>query len=116
MSPPRLTTSLWVSALLRRILADGYFAQVLAKGDVTAGAVILSTRSRQGDIRTFERTYTPAGDPAWIETGSAPISDSQALDSMAKARRRDPDVWWVEAELDDITPYIDGPLLQSHKR
>ncbi len=116
MTTPRLTTSLWVSALLRRLQGDGVFAHVLAKGDATAGAVIFSTRSRQGEIRTLERTYTMAGEPAWIETGATPMSDSQALDSLATARRRDPDVWWIEAELDDAAPYLDGPILLTPNR
>jgi hypothetical protein len=116
MSTARLTSSLWVSAFLRRVQNDGGFAHVLAKGDPTAGAVIISTRSRQGEIRSFERSYTASGAPAWIERGTAPLTDSEALDAMGLARKRDPDVWWIEADVEDASPYLDGPILDTHKR
>jgi hypothetical protein len=93
MSDPRLTTGLWVSALLRRLQGDGIFAQVLAKGDITAGAVIVSSRSKAGSIRTLERSYTRTGAPAWIDTSASLLTDSEALAAMARARSRDPDLW-----------------------
>lgn len=115
MSMPRLTTSLWVSALLRRLQSDGVFAHVLAKGDATAGAIILSTRSKNNDIRMLERTATLQGTPAWMATSAVAQSESEALKSLAKARHRDPDLWWIEVDLDDLTPYLDGPILDTHK-
>jgi hypothetical protein len=115
MSEPRLTTAVWVSALVRRLQANGIFAAVLARGDATAGAVTVACRSKSGAIRTFARTATLDGSPAWMETGKGPLTDSQSLHSLTLARQRDPDLWWVEAELEDITPYLDGPLLPTHK-
>jgi hypothetical protein len=115
MTEPRLTTEFWVSAVLRQLQANSIFATVLAKGDATAGAVVMACRSRTGVIRTFARTAAMDGTAAWMETGREGLDDSQALERMARMRQRDPDLWWVEAELDDITPYLDGPLLDTHK-
>jgi hypothetical protein len=114
MSDPRLTTGLWVSALLRRLHGDGVYAQVLAKGDIMAGAVVVSSRSKNGGIRTLERSYTRTGGPAWIDTSASPLTDTEALATMARARARDPDLWWIEAELEDLSPYLDGPILNIH--
>jgi hypothetical protein len=115
MREPRLTTTVWVSAVLRQLQANGIFATVLAKGDATAGTVIVACRARTGAINTYARTAAMDGSPAWIRTSKADLDDSQALAAMALARKRDPDLWWVEAELEDITPYLDGPLLGEHK-
>lgn len=40
---PRLATSLYVNALIRRVHQSGGMAAVLCKGDVTAGALLLIT-------------------------------------------------------------------------
>jgi hypothetical protein len=114
MSDARLTTGLWVSALLRRLQGDGVFVQILASGDMTAGAVIVSSRSKNGAIRTLERSYTRSGGPAWIETSATLLTDSEALAAMIRARSRDPDLWWIEAEVDDLSPYLDGPIIEPN--
>ena len=41
MTAPRLATSVFVSALIRKAQSDGGFAAVLAKGDETAGSVLV---------------------------------------------------------------------------
>ena len=43
---PRLATGIYVNALIRRVNQSGGMAMVLAKGDETAGALILITREK----------------------------------------------------------------------
>ena len=42
----RLTTDFWVSALMRRVFAEGGFAAVAKRGASEAGAVFVVTRNR----------------------------------------------------------------------
>ena len=46
----RVTTDLWVSALLRRVFGAGGFAAVVNRGATEAGAVFVLTRGRLGDV------------------------------------------------------------------
>jgi hypothetical protein len=115
MKVPRLTTSMWVSALIRRLQSNGVYATVLAKGDKTGGSVILASRARDGSIRTFVRTASLDDTVTWLETSKVPLTESDSLAAMRLARKRDPDLWWVEVELDDMTPYVEGMLANTHK-
>ena len=44
----RLTSDFWVSALMRRVFAEGGFAAVARRGASEAGAVFVVTRNRVG--------------------------------------------------------------------
>ncbi len=113
MTMPRVTTALWVSAFIRRLGGEGHFAVVLAKGDAMAGGLIVCSRSRSGVHRIFTPTTLATGARAWIETRRDGLDDSGAVAALALARQRDPDLWWVEAEIDDLAPYLDGPIIPA---
>jgi hypothetical protein len=113
MSEPRVTTALWVSAFIRRLLSDGHFAVVLAKGDPVAGALIVCSRSSSGAHRLYSPVTTLMGTRAWMETRSDMLDDSGAVAALAKARSRDPDLWWIEAEIEGLATYLDGPILTN---
>jgi len=55
MSGARLTAGLWVSAYLNRLRLAGIAAYVIAKGDATAGAVVVKVATMDGAARLFER-------------------------------------------------------------
>ncbi|RUT88859.1 DUF1491 family protein, partial [Mesorhizobium sp. USDA-HM6] len=46
----RVTTDLWVSALLRRVFTAGGFAAVVKRGATEAGAVFVLSRGRLGEV------------------------------------------------------------------
>jgi hypothetical protein len=116
MSEPRVTTALWVSAFIRRLLGDGHFAVVLAKGDPVAGALIVCSRSISGAHRLYSPITTLDGTRAWMETRSGVLDDAGAVTALAAAQQRDPDLWWVEAEIEGLAPYLDGPILTNPLR
>jgi hypothetical protein len=99
----RITSDLWVSALTRRIFAEGGFAAVVRRGAAEAGAIFVVTRSRLGTASL----YGPAPQSAY-ETGrpderqfTVLIEDEQAeaIDArIAREGRFDPDIWVVEIE------------------
>lgn len=99
----RVTSDLFVSALMRRVFADGGFAAVVRRGAAEAGAVFIVTRDRFGEAALYgpaaqsvyaaekpaARQFTPIGDKL----------DEAALDArLAKEQRFDSDIWVVEIE------------------
>jgi len=98
----RLTSEIFVSALVRRIAASGGFAAVLQRGNGEAGAIFLVLRRRDGTVAL----YGPAPQQAYDDNTSdrrfvllADPVDPDALDTrLAREQRFDSDLWVVELE------------------
>lgn len=91
----RLSTSVLVSALIRRVHDAGGSAAVLAKGDPEAGAILVLASHRGNDQRLLERGIGPDGRVTLID--STPAQD---LDAYCQRRRaRDPDLWLIELDV-----------------
>jgi hypothetical protein len=99
----RVTTELWVSALVRRVFAEGGFAAIVKRGATEAGAVFIVSRNRFGETSLFG----PASQTAYDSTRPddrrfsefASTTDAAAVDDrLAKEQRFDPDIWIVEVE------------------
>lgn len=99
MSEARPAAGLLVSALLRRVAAAGGSGAVLARGDPTAGAILLVIAERGVTQRLLDRALSPDGSYAWVASGPGTLDDSAALsDYLARRRRNDPDLWVVELD------------------
>jgi len=99
----RVTTDLWVSALLRRIFAEGGFGAIAKRGATEAGAVFLISRGRLGETSLFgpaPQTAYDSGRPDERQFSEIASSiDGQAIDArLAKEMRFDTDIWVVEIE------------------
>jgi len=68
---------------------------VLAKGDATAGAILLALADRGVDGPLIERSLGAAG-YEWRETGPADPTERSVY--LAERRRVDPDLWIVEID------------------
>lgn len=99
----RVTSDLWVSALLRRVQSAGGFGAVLRRGAVEAGAIFIVSRSRLGGVTL----YGPAPQIAYEEGRPEERRFSELLgptdDETVDARidrevRFDPDLWVIEVE------------------
>lgn len=99
----RVTTDIFVSALIRRVFGDGGFAAVVRRGAAEAGAVFIVTRNRLGEAslhapaaqadygaeRPETRRFTLVGENV----------DQETLDGrLAREQRFDSDIWVVEIE------------------
>jgi hypothetical protein len=105
----RVTTKLFVDALLRRARAQGGFAVVLRKGAAEAGAVFIVGRALDGQ----QTLYAPAmqlsygegaADERLFERRKSDLTDAHVAEWMESEGRIDPDFWAVE--LEDVS----GPL------
>ena len=65
MTAPRLTAEFWVQAYLARLRLADIPAFVTARGDATAGAVIVKLNTLDGQARAFARSYDAAGARVW---------------------------------------------------
>jgi hypothetical protein len=96
----RVTASVLVGALIRRAEGEGGFGAVLAKGDATAGSILVILLEKGGNPRLFERLLQPGGHYAWHEGGSQQIeNESEVPKLIARRKGFDPDLWVVELDV-----------------
>lgn len=97
---PRLTTALFVNALIRRVNQSGGMAAVLTKGDETAGALLLITLEKGLNTGIWERTWTAQGAYGWTQVNAQVIENEEEIrDFCARRRAQDPDLWIVELDI-----------------
>lgn len=93
---PRLTAEFWVAAYLTRLRLADIPAFVTARGDRTAGAVIVKVNSLDGRARAFQRSFGPAGARVWAVLTEG--ADAEVDAALARQRGYDPDLWIIELE------------------
>jgi len=93
----RLTSGFWVSAYLARLRLAGIPAYVMARGDETAGAVLVKLATLDGRARGYERQFDMAADARiWREVLAG---EEATVDAGIAARRKvDRDMWVIEIE------------------
>ena len=102
---PRLAAGMLVSALIRRAEEAGGSGMVLAKGDATAGALLIQLAERGVPGPLLERRLDPNGDYRWSPTG--PEAESERGDYIARRRRSDPDLWVIELDAADAMTLVE---------
>ena len=94
---PRLTTGFWVSAYLNRLRLAGIPVFVTAKGDATAGAVLVKVATLDGRAQAFHRSFDLMSDArVWVVLTEGAERDVDA--ALTRQRARDPDLWVLELE------------------
>ena len=99
----RVTSDLWVSALLRRVFSAGGFAAVVKRGATEAGAVFVLARGRLGEVALFgpapQTSYDSAKPDDRFFTQLGTGEDATVLDvRLEREKKFDPDIWVVEIE------------------
>ncbi|MET0376988.1 MAG: DUF1491 family protein [Rhizorhabdus sp.] len=95
----RPASGLSVSALIRRIEAEGGSAMMIAKGDAIAGAILVMLSNRGVLTAIVERVWRFEGGHGLERVGPAdPNEPGAAGDYIARRRKSDPDLWVVEVD------------------
>ena len=106
----RLTSAIFVSALIRRVNGSGGFAAVLRHGSDEAGAIFICVPSGTGMGGTTtlygqapqslvaERETPPSGGRLFECIGEG-LAPEQVTEKFEREARLDPDFWVVELEL-----------------
>lgn len=92
----RVTSDFWVKAYLRRLALADIAAFVTAKGDATAGAVLVKQAPLDGTATLFQRSYDLDGNRVWVTLAAGAEQDVDA--AVARQRSFDPDIWVIEVE------------------
>ncbi len=106
----RVTTDLWVSAYLTRLRLADIPVYVTARGDATAGAVIVKCATLDGRAKAVQRSYDlMTGSRVWVTLAEGPEGEVDA--SLRRQRDRDPDLWVIEVEDRQGRTLLDQPGL-----
>jgi hypothetical protein len=93
----RLTADIWVSAYLNRLRLEGIPAFVVAKGDATAGAVLVKLNTLDGQARAYQRSFDMlTGARHWMVLTEG--EEREVDEAIARQRGFDPDLWVIEVE------------------
>ncbi len=93
----RLATGVWVAAYLVRLKLAGLPAYIVAKGDITAGAVVVKIVLPERRARALVRSFDLAsGTRLWRVLAEGPEVEVDAL--LQRERGRDRDLWLIDVE------------------
>ncbi len=97
MAAPRLTADFWVRAYLARLRLADIPAFVVARGDATAGAVLVKLSTLDGQARAYQRSFDlTSGARVWVVLAEG---EEAAVDAaITRQRGYDPDLWVIEVE------------------
>jgi hypothetical protein len=108
----RLASGLWVQAYMMRCQIEGIPVYVEARGDGTAGAVIVKLCTLDGRACAYERRYDILRDTrSWEVLTEGPETEVDA--ALSRARGRDPDLWIVAVEDRQGRHLLDTPGLDG---
>ncbi|KIT16515.1 DUF1491 family protein [Jannaschia aquimarina] len=92
-----LAAHIWVAAYRKRLDLLGIPCMVIARGDATAGAVMVKVATMDGAATVLHRSFDlMTGDRAWVVLTEGPERDCDA--AIARQRGFDPDLWVLEVE------------------
>lgn len=93
----RLSTHVWIGAYLTRLRLNDIPAFVVAKGDETAGAVLVKLNRLDGTATAYQREFNLLEDTRmWAVLCEGEERDVDA--QLRKQREFDPDLWIIEVE------------------
>ena len=93
----RLTADLWVAAYLARLRLADIPAYLTARGDPTAGAVVVKCATLDGQARAWQRSFDPmTGARVWMVLAEGADAEVDAV--LTRLRGRDRDLWVIELE------------------
>jgi hypothetical protein len=107
----RLASGVVVAALRRRVEGSGGHAAVLARGDETAGAILLAIAERGVVRRLLTRRLDNDGGYVWDDLPLPPAGGESGTSGIGelidRSRRRDPDLWVLELDIADAQRFAD---------
>lgn len=110
MPEPRLAAGIWVSAYLARLGLANIPAYVTARGDDTAGAVLVKCAHLDGSAALYGREWDLDSDSRfWHRLVQGP--EPQVDAAIARQRGFDPDLWVIEVEDREGRTLLDEPGL-----
>ena len=92
---------------MRQVHASGGTAVLIARGDQTAGAILILCAEKGQVTALCERVLSRDGSYRWANTGPENVCDDQAVrDFLSQRLNRDPDLWVVELDIVNAQRFI----------
>lgn len=108
----RLTSEFWIAAYRARLRLADIPVYVTAKGDPTAGAVLVKCARLDGSAEVWQRSFDlMSGARVWVQLAAGPEAEVDA--TLQRQRARDPDLWILEIESRDGRTLLDEPGLSD---
>lgn len=104
----RLAAGVWVSAYLKRLELHGIPAYITAKGNQTAGAVVVKLATLDGNATAYQRSFDlMTGQRAWVVLAEG--AEAEVDTALTRQRSFDPDLWVIEVEDREGRHMLDEP-------
>lgn len=111
MSNLRLTADFWVTAYLARLRLADIPVFIVARGDGTAGAVLVKQSPLDGSATLYQRSFDlTSGERVWMVLVQGPEAEVDA--AITRQRNFDPDLWVIEVEDRQGRHLLDEPGLE----
>jgi hypothetical protein len=112
MTDDRLPTDFWLKAHLRRLSAEGIPVAVTHRGEATGGTVLVKLNQLELGCRVLTQARGSDGALGWLAAFENRLVDEAEADAyVARAVKRDPDVWVVEIEDRAGRHFFEGRML-----
>ena len=112
MTDDRLPTDFWLKAHIRRLSMEGIPVAVTHRGEAMGGMVMVKLNQLDLGCRVLTQQRGLDGNLGWLaafENRLVPEAEADAY--IARAVKRDPDVWVVEVEDRAGRHLFEGKLL-----
>lgn len=108
----RLPTALWVEAQLAPLNGRGIFYYIHQKGDHSTGVVMVKLNSLSGQCRLLIQQRNLEGEMGWMHAlGKEMVEEVEADQYIARAKDRDPDLWVIEIEDQEMHNPFEGNMI-----
>ena len=103
----RLPARLEVTALMRRVVAEGGFATVIARGEPDSGTILLVMRGSSTNPTLWERMPQLDGTRRWTPNRTQhPEKVEEFEDYLARRAAQDQDLWIVELDIPNPERFV----------
>lgn len=108
MFDARLSTQVWVDALLRRVQVAGASVFVLQRGDESRGDILIKVTDLKGAAQVYTPRLTMEGERVFanLEAQSIGPDEASADAYLRRAKERDRDLWVVEIEDPEMRHFL----------
>lgn len=112
MSDGRLPTETWIKAHIHRLNIEGIAAVVVRRGEAMGGSLILKLNQRDLGCRVLTQARAPDGTLGWLAAFEGRlVEESEADGYIARATKRDPDLWVIEIDDRAGRHYFEGKVM-----
>ena len=110
MSNDQLPTQLWVDAHLKRFSLEGKPYYIVNKGNYASGVVMVKIYSPHLKLsKVLQQQRNLDGEMGWMASFKGEsVAESEADEYIQRAILRDPDLWVIEVEDNELENPFEG--------